>query len=626
VRQLADHFHTRPDHLSEQRVRDYFLHLKNERKFATASLAIAYSGIKFFYSHTAPRDWTTLKKLRVRRDKTLPDVLSVDEVRRLIDAVRTHHNRACFRTVYSLGLRLGEGLHLQVGDIDSARMLVHVHRGKGAKDRYVPLPGSTLKILRRYWATHCHPQGLFPATVRDHQKAALATGPRDRSSVQGAMRRVALERNFQKAISIHSLRHSYASHVLEAGVNLRLIQQYLGHSSLQTTMVYRHLTTVSQEQAVARIETLMGPWTMPSLADVVRRYGGEYLARFGARMPAEHRKVLRAIVPSRTGESGTVLYCCASCGKTHAMGRSCGNRHGPTCQQDKTRASLDTQTDRLLPCPYFLVTFTLPAELRALARSHQRTVYSALFEASREALRLLAADPKFLGTDRIGFFGVLHTWGRTLEYHPHVHYVVPGGGLSADGARCLPSRADFFVPVKALSKLFRAKFRDALRREGLLNQADPAVWRQKWVVHCQATGDGRASLRYLAPYVFRVAIGDDRIVSCDDGKVTFTYRRVGSNRPRKMTLDALEFLRRFLQHVLPAGFQKVRHYGFQSANSATSSEMVRWLITTQNGAIFVLATTEEPAAPRTLGCPTCGGPLRILGFLLTRGSGLFDTS
>jgi len=258
VRQLADHFHTPPDRLSEQQVREYLLHLKNDRNFATASLAIAYSGIKFFFSHTAPRDWTTLTKLRIRRDKKLPDVLSVDEVRRLIGAVRTRHNRAYFWTVYSLGLRLGEGLHLQVGDIDSARMLVHVHRGKGAKDRYVPLPSRTRNVLREYWVTHRHPQWLFPATGRDHKQAALATGPMDRSSVQGAMRRVVQELKFQKAISIHSLRHSYATHLLEAGVNLRLIQQYLGHSSLQTTMVYLHLTMVSQEQAVARIEALMG--------------------------------------------------------------------------------------------------------------------------------------------------------------------------------------------------------------------------------------------------------------------------------------------------------------------------------------------------------------------------------
>jgi integrase/recombinase XerD len=214
VRQLADHFHTPPDRLGEPQVREYFLHLKNDRKFAPASLVIAYSGIKFFYSHTAPRDWPTLQRLRVRKEQRLPDVLSVDEVRRLIAAVRTHHNRAFLWTVYSLGLRLEEALHLQVGDIDSQRMLVHVRRGKGAKDRYVPLPGRTLKVLREYWATHRHPEWLFPATGRDGHQTATADQPMTRSSVQKAMSRVVHELKFQKAISIHTLRHSYATHLL----------------------------------------------------------------------------------------------------------------------------------------------------------------------------------------------------------------------------------------------------------------------------------------------------------------------------------------------------------------------------------------------------------------------------
>ena len=255
-------------------------------------------------------------------------------------------------------------------------------------------------------------------------------------------------------------------------------------------------------------------------------------------------------------------------------------------------------------------------------------VYAALFEASSAALKTLAADPKFVGTDRFGFFGVLHTWGRTLDYHPHVHYVVPGGGDQRGWQPWLPSRADFFVPVQALSILFRAKFRDALAREGLLNQVDPAVWRRDWVVHSQAAGDGRASLQYLAPYVFRVAIGDHRIVSCDDGKVTFTYRRSGSNRPRKMTLDAMEFIRRFLQHVLPAGFQKVRHYGFLSPNSQASLEAVRWLVTLHSGLLQVLgrAIAVEVHTEPPVRCTNCGGPMRLIGFLPASPSTYFDTS
>ncbi|MBV8311519.1 MAG: transposase [Planctomycetaceae bacterium] len=157
---------------------------------------------------------------------------------------------------------------------------------------------------------------------------------------------------------------------------------------------------------------------------------------------------------------------------------------------------------------------------------------------------------------------------------------------------------------------------------------DPAVWRRDWVVHSQAAGDGRQSLRYLAPYVFRVAIGDHRIVSCDDGEVTFVYRRVGSNRPRKMTLDALEFLRRFLQHVLPAGFQKVRYYGFLSSNSGTSIEAVRWLITLHNGGVFTLLAkrAEGPAPQPAPCCPVCGGPMSILGFMPALAPAVFDTS
>jgi hypothetical protein len=366
---------------------------------------------------------------------------------------------------------------------------------------------------------------------------------------------------------------------------------------------------------------------MPTVADVLRRYGPAYLEQFGAAMPAEHKKVLNAITACRTGQLGGVVYQCACCGATHTMGRSCGNRHCPTCQQDKTKAWLENQLDRLLPCPYFLITFTVPAGLREFLRRNQRIAYAAMFEASSAAIKVLAADPKYVGTTQCGFFGVLHTWGRALDYHPHIHYVVPGGGLSKDGSQWLPSRADFFVPVRALSILFRAKLRDALDRAGLLADIDAGVWRQDWVVHSQAVGDGRGSLKYLAPYVFRVAISDRRIVSCEDGRVTFSYRRSGSNRYRNMTVDASEFIRRFLQHVLPSGFPKVRHYGFLSPNSRQSIELVRWLITLYYGLIHQLLAAPRPAVPDAplIRCPACGGPMRLLDFLLPSII-IFDTS
>src|SRR5262249_45002191 len=214
VRQLADHFHTPPHPLPEPQLRDSLLPPPNARKFPAGSLVVASSAIKFFYSHTIPRDWPTLQRLHVRTGKKLPDVLSVDEVRRLIAAVRRPHNRASFWTVYSLGLRLEEGLRLQVGDIDSPRMLVHVHRGKGAKDRYVPPPSRTLKVLRAYWATHRHPKWLFPARGPDGQPTATADQPMERSSVQKALSRVVQELEFQKAVSVHSLRHNAASRIM----------------------------------------------------------------------------------------------------------------------------------------------------------------------------------------------------------------------------------------------------------------------------------------------------------------------------------------------------------------------------------------------------------------------------
>jgi integrase/recombinase XerD len=256
VRKLTAHYGLPPECLSEQQVRDYFLYLKNDRESAPGTLSVAFSGIKFFYTHTMPRDWKTLKMVRVPKQRTLPDVLTIEDVRRLIDAVRLPHVKTFFWTVYSLGLRLQEGLHLQVGDIDSQRMLVHVHLGKGARDRYVPLPQRTLTMLRQHWVTHRHPLWLFPARVRQHRRG-VCVGPMQATTVQKVMTRVAEQLKIRKAVSIHTLRHSYATHLLEAGVNLRLIQHYLGHTSLRTTMVYLHVTSLGQERARSLIEGVM---------------------------------------------------------------------------------------------------------------------------------------------------------------------------------------------------------------------------------------------------------------------------------------------------------------------------------------------------------------------------------
>jgi hypothetical protein len=359
---------------------------------------------------------------------------------------------------------------------------------------------------------------------------------------------------------------------------------------------------------------------MPTVADVVRRFGAAYLQQFGQTLPADHQQVLRSIAACRTGQLGTVCYACITCGRKHMIGRSCGNRHCPACQCDKTKAWLEKQTARLLPCPYFLLTFTVPAELRDFVRSHPRECYEALFAASSQALQTLAADPRHLG-GKCGFSGVLHTWGRSLDYHPHVHYIVPGGALDPAG-NWKPSRVEFFLPVRALSVLYRAKFRAAMQAAGLYDQIDPVVWEREWVVHSQAVGDGRASLRYLAPYVFRVAISDRRIVRIEDGpdgqgRVTFSYRKSGTSHWRPMTVTATEFLRRFLQHVLPKGLQKVRHYGFLSPHARPDIESVRWLVTLHNGEVWTLLATEQlvQAATPPVRCAECGGAMVVVGFI-----------
>lgn len=257
IARLADYFSTSPEKLSEKQVREFILFLKNEKRYAAGTLRGAYAATKFFYTRTVPRKWASLERLKVPRQKSLPDVLSIEEVRRLIGAVRRDYLRVYLWTVYSCGLRLNEGLHLQVGDIDGQRMLIHVHRGKRAKDRYVPLPPSTLTMLRRYWATHRNPAWLFPNKPRDPEAARVATRPLHHGVVQRAIRRVADVMRIKKHVTMHTLRHSYATHLLEAGVNLRLIQKYLGHSHLQTTTVYLHLTNVGEEQARAKIDKLM---------------------------------------------------------------------------------------------------------------------------------------------------------------------------------------------------------------------------------------------------------------------------------------------------------------------------------------------------------------------------------
>jgi hypothetical protein len=307
---------------------------------------------------------------------------------------------------------------------------------------------------------------------------------------------------------------------------------------------------------------------------------------------------------------------CEQCQEQVYSYHSCGNRHCPQCQHQADQQWLERQQGLLLPVPYFMVTFTLPEALRAIARSHQKVVYNLLFQTAAAALQELAQDKRFVG-GQIGLVGVLQSWGRDMGYHPHIHFLVPGGGLAADGQRWLASRPTFLVHVRPLAKLFRAKFRTALQKTDLFSQVSAEVWGTEWVVHSQTVGDGQAALKYLAPYIFQVAISNKRIVKVAEGQMTFRYTPSGRKKSKLCTLPAAEFIRRFLQHLLPKGFVKVRYYGLFSPGQRHRLKQARALLAAQRpvepqpelepGSTL---PGDSPSQAPTLVCPKCGQPLR----------------
>jgi hypothetical protein len=348
---------------------------------------------------------------------------------------------------------------------------------------------------------------------------------------------------------------------------------------------------------------------MIEIADIFRLHGPQYLAKFGHRILPSHRRVMREIMRCRTEALGGQLYLCDHCTTFHYSFHSCKNRHCPKCQNDQAELWLKKQESFLLPIQHFMVTFTIPEELRSVARSNQRLIYDLLFRASADALLELAADPRFVG-GKIGMVGVLHTWTRDLLYHPHVHYIATGRGLSPDG-QWLKSRRDFLVHVRPLSILFRAKFRDLLARTDLFQSIPAEVWDKDWVVHCQPVGSGHAAFKYLAPYIFRVAIGNKRIIKLENGFVTFSYKESATDRIKFATVSAEEFIRRFLQHVLPDHFVKVRYYGLLSPSNRRLIAQARKTLRAGNAARYNFSS-DSTAKSQPVVCPACGSALKLI--------------
>jgi hypothetical protein len=268
-----------------------------------------------------------------------------------------------------------------------------------------------------------------------------------------------------------------------------------------------------------------------------------------------------------------------------------------------------------LPGHHFMITFTVPKQIRRFIRKNQEKTYAAMFSASSKALRKLALDEKYMGGDLPGFFGVLHTWGRLIQYHPHIHYIAPGGAISKQDGKWHPSRKDFYLPVKALSKIYKAKFKDEMEKAQLLDGIPQQVWELDWNVNCQAVGNSEHSIKYLSRYVFKVAISNSRIIKVEDRKVFFKYKKPKTHRWRSTNLEVMEFMRRFLQHVLPTGFMKIRHYGFMHPGSSVKLSEISSRIELAYG--FDIETPSkkiEPLPP--ILCPDCGGSLKYKGSIL----------
>lgn len=348
---------------------------------------------------------------------------------------------------------------------------------------------------------------------------------------------------------------------------------------------------------------------MPELAEIFRRYGSTYRERFGDRMLPSHRRALQDIADCCTETLGGHIFQCDQCGYRHYAYHSCRNRSCPHCHRHDTEQWLEERRAELLPVTYFHLVFTLPKVLHEFVRAHQAVLYNVLIQAAVRSLMHLARDPRYVGGE-LAVLCVLHTWTRALLYHPHVHCLVPSGGLSANGSWS-SARNHFLVPVQALSEIFRAKFME-LARKALPDVTFPeSVWETRWVVYSKPSVQGAEKvLEYLARYIHRIAITNNRILSIDDEKITFRYKDSRENRWKTMTLPALEFIRRFLQHVLPQGFHKVRYYGLFSPTHRHLLQQVRELLTeTSTTPEEAKGDDSEQAArlptPEPPRCPAC---------------------
>ncbi len=328
-------------------------------------------------------------------------------------------------------------------------------------------------------------------------------------------------------------------------------------------------------------------------------------------------KAVNSIINCRTASMGGEIYYCENCQKEHFAFHSCKNRHCPKCGNEDSSKWLAKQMEKLLPVDYFLVTFTLPQELRFISSKNQILFYDALFSASSESLRTLLSDPKYAGGFS-GFTGILHTWTRDMLYHPHVHYIVLGGAYDESRNQWNKANSKFLVSVMALSKIYRAKFRDFIKKKNsdLFDEIDKSIWLEKeFVTHSKNVGKGDKALEYLARYVYKTAITNNRIVSYDNNKkkVTIKYTDSNSGETRYVTMDTVEFIRRFLDHVLPNGFRKVRHFGFLNSRAIKTFEKLQNYFEIKTINKILVHNEKNPFIKREKDvCPHCNNKMKMI--------------
>jgi hypothetical protein len=345
------------------------------------------------------------------------------------------------------------------------------------------------------------------------------------------------------------------------------------------------------------------------LASLIDEFGEKLLRKYKDELLPSHQHAIASMKNCRTGASGEILLFCSSCNTHEYKPHSCGHRNCPKCQNHEATAWIERQAEKLLPVPYFLITFTIPASLRKTAWNFQNLVYQAMFKASSQALLELSQDQKYLG-GQLGMVGVLHSNSRKLDYHPHVHYLVPAGVVDIKAGIWKIKDRKFLFPHKVLGCLFRGKLVALFKRQGLY--VPSSVWDQEWVVDCKAVGFGRSAIKYLSKYLYRGVVSE-KLISCQDGKVTFRYQESRSKKMKSRTLPGEDFLWLLLRHVLPKGLRRVRDFGFLHGNAKKTLRLVQLILNARVG-----TKPDNKSKRPTFKCNCCGGSMIVLAFMVKR--------